>query len=99
MRVTTSSRRHAVALGVAAAIALSVVLLVVATVGGSATPDDADDADTPTADAVAQDSGYADPWTAGSAAAERYLTELGRDSMRAGVDLPDTSQTGQHPAP
>jgi acetylornithine deacetylase/succinyl-diaminopimelate desuccinylase-like protein len=48
-----------------------------------------------TADAVVQDSGDVNPWAAGSAAAERYFAELGRDCMRAGVDLPDTS----HAAP
>jgi hypothetical protein len=48
-----------------------------------------------TADAVAQDPGFANPWAAGSAAAERYFAQLGRDCMRAGVDLPDTS----HAAP
>jgi hypothetical protein len=99
MRVTTSPRRHAVALSVVAAIALSVLLLVIATVGSSAAPNDADVANTPTADAVAQDSGYVNPRAAGNAAAERYLAELGRECMRAGVDLPGTSHTGQHPAP
>jgi hypothetical protein len=78
MRVTTSSRSHAVAVSIAVAIALSVLLLVVTTLGGSAAPNDADDANTPTADAVTQDSGYVNPWAAGSAAAERYLAELGR---------------------
>lgn len=84
---------------VAAAIAFSVVLLVVATVGGSAPPDAVDDANTPTADAVTQDSGDVNPWAAGSAAAERYLAELGREYMRSGVDPPNPSQEGQHPAP
>jgi ABC-type phosphate transport system substrate-binding protein len=99
VRVTTSPRRHATAVIVAAAIALSALLLAVATVGGSATPDAADDANTPTADAVTQDSGDVNPWAAGSAAAQRYLAELGREYMRSGVDPPNPSQTGQHPAP
>ena len=84
-----SSIRHAVAVIVAAAIALSVLLLVVATVGGTTTPDHADTANTPTADAAAQDTvtqdtGPVNPWAAGDAAVARYLSELGRECMTAG---------------
>ncbi len=76
MRVTTGPRRHVVAVVVAAALGVN-VLLVFTAVGGTATPDDADNS-TPLVDATTQDTGVVNPWAAGNAAALRALAELGR---------------------
>jgi hypothetical protein len=78
MRVTTGTRRHVVMVVVGAAIGLSVLLLVLAIVGGTTTPDDADDAFTLPADATTQDIGIVNPWAAGDAAVLRELAERGR---------------------
>jgi hypothetical protein len=66
---------------VAAALALNVVLLIVATVGGTATLDDPANTLTPPADATTQDTGVVNPWAAGDAAILRALAELGRAGL------------------
>ena len=82
MRVTTGPRRGVVTVVVAAALALNVVLLVFATVGVAASPDDPANTFTPPTDATTtQDTGVVNPWAAGDAAVLRALAELGRASL------------------
>jgi hypothetical protein len=81
MRVTTGPRRRVVMGVVAAALALNVLLLIVATVGGTATLDDPANTFTPPADATTQDTGVVNPWAAGDAAILRALAELGRAGL------------------
>jgi hypothetical protein len=77
MRVTTGPRRHVVAVVVAAALAVNVLLLIFATVGGTATQDDTAGPFTPPAAPTTQDTGIVNP-SAGDAAVLRKLAELGR---------------------
>lgn len=77
MRVAMHPQRHLVTVVVTLAITLSVLLLVVS-VRGVATPEDADDTYSPTAAATTPDTGLANPWAAGDAAVLRELAERGR---------------------
>jgi hypothetical protein len=78
MRVTLGPRNHLVTLVVSVAIALSVLLLVVATLGAATTSGDDHGAVTPALDAATPDAGVVNPWAAGDAAALRELADLGR---------------------
>ena len=78
MRVTLGPRYHLVTIVVSVGIALSVLLLVVATLGAATTPGDDRRAVTPAPDAATQDAGVVNPWAAGDAAALQELADLGR---------------------
>ena len=81
MRVTTGPPRRVVTGVAGAAIVLAVLLLVIATIGGTAPADDVDDVDEaviPPAHATTQDTGLVNPWAAGDAAALQELAGLGR---------------------
>jgi len=78
MRVTLGPRNHLVTTVVSAAIALSVLLLVVATLGATTTRRDNRTAITRAPDAATQDTGVVNPWAAGNAAALQELADLGR---------------------
>ena len=78
MRVTLGPRNHHVTIVVSVAIALSVLLLVLATLAATATPGDDQTAINPASDAATQDTGVVNPWAAGDAAALQELADLGR---------------------
>jgi hypothetical protein len=78
MRVTVGPRNHLVTIVVSVGIALSVLLLVVATLGATTTPGDDHSAVTPAPASATQDAGVVNPWAAGDAAALRELADLGR---------------------
>ena len=78
MRVTLGPRNHLVTIVVSVAIALSVLLLVVATLGATTTPDGDRTAVHPASDEATQDAGVVNPWAAGDAAALQELADLGR---------------------
>jgi hypothetical protein len=78
MRVTVGPRNHVITIVVSVVIALSVLLLVVATLGEATTPGDDRRAVTPAPDAATQDAGVVNPWAAGDAAALQELADLGR---------------------
>jgi hypothetical protein len=63
---------------VSAAIALSVLLLVVATRVATTSPGDDRSAIPPAPDPAANDAGVVNPWAAGDAAALQELADLGR---------------------
>jgi hypothetical protein len=78
MRVTLGPRNHLVTIVFSVAIGLSVLLLVVATLGGTATPGNDRTALHPAPTLANQDAGVVNPWAAGDAAALRELADLGR---------------------
>ena len=78
MRVTLGPRNHLVTIVVSVAIALSVLLLGVATLGATTTRGDDRTAVNPAPDAATNDAGVVNPWAAGDAAALRELADLGR---------------------
>jgi hypothetical protein len=79
MRVTTGPRRGVVKVVAAAVLALSVALLVLATIEGAASPEDRTTTFRSRPDATtSQDPGLVNPWAAGDAAVLRALAELGR---------------------
>jgi hypothetical protein len=78
MRVTLGPQNHLVTIVVSVGIALSVLLLVVATLGAATTPGHDRRAVTPAPDAATQDAGVVNPWAAGDAAALQELADLGR---------------------
>ena len=84
MRVTTDPHNHLVTILVAAGIALSSLLLVVA-VGGVPHGDDPDPPGVATAGEVTAgtggDMGYVNPWEAGNAAVLQELADLGRQTQ------------------
>jgi hypothetical protein len=82
MRVTIDHRKHVATAVIAAAIALSLVLLMLVVVGGTATSGRAGEAST-AAHSAAEDAGPVNPWAAGDAAAQQELADLGREHLDA----------------
>lgn len=82
MRVTIDHRKHVATAVIAAAIALSLVLLMLVVVGGTDTSGRAGEAST-TAHSPAEDAGPVNPWAAGDAAAQQELADLGREHLDA----------------
>jgi hypothetical protein len=78
MRVTLGPRNHLVTILVSAAIALSGLLLVVATLGAGTTPRGDDRTAISPAPDASTDAGVVNPWAAGNAAALQELADLGR---------------------
>jgi hypothetical protein len=78
MRVTLGPPNHLVTIVVSVAIALSVLLLAVATLGATTNSRDDRTAVNPAPDAATQDAGVVNPWAAGDAAALQELADLGR---------------------
>jgi hypothetical protein len=78
MRVTLGPRNHVVTIAVSVAIALSVLLLVVATLGATTTPGHDRTAVNSAPDEATQDAGVVNPWAVGNAAALQELADLGR---------------------